>query len=139
MRTTLIGSAIAVLLSAQTAAVRADDLLQLYREARGKDASLASARATWEATQERVPQAEAGLKPTVSAAGSAQYVIPDQSIQGTTAGIPKATQVNSNIALNASVSAAQPLYRRQNTIVLSQAKVQVAQADYVLRSADQDL
>ncbi|MEP7083819.1 MAG: TolC family outer membrane protein, partial [Betaproteobacteria bacterium] len=38
-----------------------------------------------------------------------------------------------------SVSASQPLYRRQNVVVLNQAKVQVAQSQYVLQSADQDL
>ena len=117
----------------------ADDLLQLYREARQKDPALASAKAAWQATQEKIPQAQAGLSPTVSIAGGGQYVIPDTTIQSTILGVPKTTQVNSNIGLNASVTASQPLYRRQNTIVLDQAKVQVAQSTYVLQSADQDL
>lgn len=117
----------------------ADDLLQLYREARQKDPALASAKAAWQATQEKIPQAQAGLLPSVSVAGSATYTIPDSTVEPNLPGFTKATQVNSNIALNATVSASQPLYRRQNSIVLDQAKVQVAQSTYVLQSADQDL
>ena len=117
----------------------ADDLLQLYREARQTDPTLASAKAAWQATQEKVPLAQAGLLPTVAVAGSANYTIPDATTQPIISGFSKSTQVNSNIALNASVSASQPLYRRQNAVVLSQAKVQVAQSQYVLQSADQDL
>ena len=117
----------------------ADDLLQLYREARQTDPTLASAKAAWQATQEKVPQAQAGLLPTVSVAGSASYTIPDATTQPIVSGFSKSTQVNSNIALNASISASQPLYRRQNIVVLDQAKVQVAQSTFVLQSADQDL
>src|SRR4051794_19181976 len=91
----LIGS-----LLASTAA--AEDLLQLYREARQTDPGLASARATWQATQERVPQAQAGLLPTVSVAGSASYAIVDSTVQPPSSALSKATQVNSNVSLNAS-------------------------------------
>ena len=117
----------------------AEDLLQLYREARQTDPGLASARATYQALQERIPQAQSALLPNVAVSGSATYTVPDSTAQSTIDGFPKATQVNSNIALNASVSASQPLYRRQNTVVLDQAKTQVAQGAYVLQSAGQDL
>jgi outer membrane protein len=116
----------------------AEDLIQLYREARTTDPTLASARSAWQATQEKVPQAQAGLLPSVAVSGSATYTIPDATTQAL-GQIPKAVQSNSNITLNASVSASQPLYRRQNTIVLDQAKTQVDQSRYVLQSADQDL
>ena len=116
----------------------AEDLLQLYREARQKDPSLLSAKAGWEATQERIPQARAGLLPQVSLGGGASYTVSDITTEGTS-GFNKTTQVNSNVALNASVSASQPLYRRQNVIVLDQARVQVSQSTWVLQSADQDL
>ena len=117
----------------------ADDLLQLYREARQQDSTLASAKAAWQATQEKIPQAQAGLLPLVSVAGSTTYTIVDSTIKPIISGFSTITQVNSNLALNATVSASQPLYRRQNSIVLDQAKVQVAQSTYVLQSADQDL
>src|SRR5664279_5404281 len=48
-----------------------EDLMQIYRDAQNSDPQLAGARATWEATQERLPQARAGLLPSVSAAGTA--------------------------------------------------------------------
>src|SRR6185295_15315671 len=44
----------------------AEDLLQIYREAVANDPTLASARATWIATQEVVPQARANLLPSVT-------------------------------------------------------------------------
>lgn len=133
-------SLLAVLVGIQLAApAAADDLLQLYREARQTDPGLASARATYQATQERIPQAQAGLLPNVAVAGSASYTIPDSTVQPTLPGFTKTTQVNSNIALNASVSASQPLYRRQNNIVLEQARTQVGQSTWILQSADQDL
>ena len=116
----------------------AEDLLQLYRESRQTDPSILSAKAGWEATQERIPQAQAGLLPQVSVGGGASYTLTDARTQGIN-GFPKSTQNNSNIALNATVSASQPLYRRQNKVVLDQARVQVAQSTFVLQSADQDL
>jgi len=139
IRKTLLNAAILSLLSAASASALSEDLIQLYREARQKDPTLASAKAQWQATQEKVPQAQAGLLPNVSVAGSAQYLIPDSRVDATIPGFTKATQVNSNIALNATVSDSQPLYRRQNIVVLDQAKVQVSQSSWVLQSADQDL
>jgi len=136
MKKTLLALLVGTLFAAPVAA---EDLLQLYREARQTDPGLASARATYQAIQERIPQAQSALLPNVAVSGSATYTIPDSTVHATLPGFPKATQVNSNIALNASVSASQPLYRRQNTVVLDQAKAQVAQSAYVLQSTDQDL
>jgi outer membrane protein len=138
MKKSLLAVLIGILFATSAAA---DDLLQLYREARQKDSTLASAKAAWQATQEKIPQAQAGLLPNVSVAGSPTYTVVDSSATAYPygSGSPKVTQVNSNVGLNASVSASQPLYRKQNFIVLDQAKVQVAQSTYVLQSADQDL
>src|SRR4029079_15912429 len=49
----------------------AEDLIQIYREALANDPVLSSARATWVATQEAVPQARAALLPSVNLAASA--------------------------------------------------------------------
>ena len=53
----------------------AEDLMAVYREAQRSDPTLAAARANWEAMQERVPQARAGLLPnvTLSASTNANY------------------------------------------------------------------
>ena len=139
MQKILLRLAIALTFASAASSALSEDLLQLYREAKQRDPTLASARSAWQATQERVPQAEAGLKPSVSVSGQASYIIPDSTIYAQPPSNAKVTQVNSNFALNASVSASQPLYRRQNMVVLDQAKIQVAQSDYVLRSVDQDL
>jgi len=63
IRKTLLNAAILSLLSAASASALSEDLIQLYREARQKDPTLASAKAQWQATQEKVPQAQAGLLP----------------------------------------------------------------------------
>ena len=42
------------------------DLDSIYRDALTSDPTLASARASWLATQENVPQARAGLLPSVA-------------------------------------------------------------------------
>ena len=112
-----------------------EDLIQVYHEALANDPVLASARATWVATQEAVPQARAALLPNVSLAASAnvQDFVENLHTDPTTSFRQRFGQ------LGYTVSASQPLFRLQNTIALNQAKQQVGQADYVLSSAEQDL
>jgi outer membrane protein len=120
----------AVLPSAQ-----AEDLIQIYRDAVANDPTLAQARATWEATQEVVPQARAGLLPAVTLQGNAQrenfheklHTDPNFSFNTT---FPQ---------YNYTVSASQPLFRKQNLVAYDQAKQTVGQSDYTLSSAQQDL
>src|SRR6185295_14373836 len=70
IRSSSVIAATFVLSIAAAAPARAEDLLQVYREAQQNDPTLAAARANWEATQERVPQARAGLLPNVSLSAS---------------------------------------------------------------------
>ena len=132
-RALLLG--LGAVLAGTLGAARAEDLLQIYREAVANDPTLASARANWEATQELVPQARAGLLPSVTLVGNAngehfyEKLHTDPNIS-----------VTQNFPLaNYTVSASQPLYRRQNQVALDQAKQSVGQSDYVLASARQDL
>jgi len=116
--------------------VAAEDLLQIYREAQQNDPALAAARATWVATQERMPQARAALLPNVSAAGAANV----NNLNETLHTDPPVDINNRNFRFGSlGVSAAQPLYRPQNSVAYDQAKQQVAQADYTLSFAQQDL
>ena len=126
--------ALAALFCAAPAA--GEDLLQIYREAQQNDPTLAAARASWNATQEKVPQARSGLLPSVSAAGAANANNFSETIR-----VDPPQEINNrNFNFGSlGVSAAQPLYRQQNRIVYDQAKQQVAQADYTLSSAQQDL
>ncbi len=113
----------------------AEDLMQIYREAVANDPTLASARASWEATQEVVPQARAGLLPSVTLQGNANGEHFHERLH-----TDPALSVTQNFpAANYTVSASQPLYRRQNLVALEQAKQTVGQSDYVLASVRQDL
>ena len=67
----MLAVAWAAALAGASAPAFAEDLLQIYREALANDPVLASARANWEATQEAVPQARAGLLPSVTLVGNA--------------------------------------------------------------------
>jgi outer membrane protein len=128
-------SAALLALSCMAAPLHAEDLLQVYREAQKQDPSIAAARSQWEATQERVPQARAGLLPQVSAQGQANLNYYEAQF-GTT---PK-TNVSQNYGFGSLVfSASQPLYRPQNVVVLDQAREQVTQSDFSLGLAQQDL
>jgi len=113
----------------------AEDLMQIYREAQQNDPAIAAARANWEATQERVPQARAGLLPNVALAASA-----NANYFGTNLDSDPHVGINRNFGLGGlTVSASQPLYRYANSVAYSQAVEQVQQADYTLASARQDL
>ena len=128
-------SAALLSLSCVAACAHAEDLLQVYREAQKQDPTIGAARSQWEATQERVPQARAGLLPQVSAQGQANVNYYEAQF-GTS---PK-TNVSQNYGFGSLVfSASQPLYRPQNVVVLDQAREQVTQSDFSLGLAQQDL
>jgi len=113
----------------------AEDLLQIYRDALANDPTLASARANWLAIQETVPQARAGLLPSVTLVGNANR----QNFYEKLHTDPSVSVTENFPAYNYTVSASQPLYRKQNLVALDQAKETVGQSDYVLASVRQDL
>jgi outer membrane protein len=128
-------TAAAVALACIAVAAQAEDLLQIYREAQKQDPAIAAARSQWEATQERVPQARAGLLPSVSAQGQANVNYYEANFNTN----PN-TSVSQNYGFGSLVfSASQPLYRPQNVVVLDQAREQVTQSDFSLGLAQQDL
>jgi outer membrane protein len=114
---------------------RADDLLTIYHDAQQNDPALASARAIWQATQEKLPQARAGLLPNVSASAAGNVNRYDQHLSGADGG-----SFGKSFAIGSlTVSASQPIFRVGNVVSYDQAREQVAQADYVLATAQQDL
>jgi outer membrane protein len=125
----------ALALAALASPVAADDLLQIYREAQANDPTIAAARAAWQASQEKLPQAEAGLLPYVSLAGATNYNNYDATIRSD----PKLDFNRSYGFASATVSASQPLFRYQNVVAVDQAKRFVTQADFALAAAQQDL
>lgn len=127
--------ALGAMLGAVLPAAAAEDLVQIYREALARDPTLASARATWIATQENVPQARANLLPSVTLQGNATYTDFRERLHTD----PSVTFSQNYPMYQYTVSASQPLYRKQNLVALDEAKQTVEQSDYVLSSAQQDL
>lgn len=122
------------LLCCGTQAVAAD-LLEIYRLALASDPVYSSARASWTASQEKLPQGLAGLLPQASLSASTQHNDRDLRFRNPTVAGSQA-QYNSN---SASLSISQPLYRKQNFVAYDQGKTQVALADVQFASAGQDL
>lgn len=110
-------------------------MLEVYRAAQSSDAVYASARATWAAGQEKLPQGLSGLLPSASLSAFSQHS--DREIRFRSSANPTSnTQFNSN---SVSLSLTQPLYRPQNTAAYEQAKTQVVQSDAVFATSAQDL
>jgi outer membrane protein len=117
------------------AAAQAADLLQIYQQAQTQDAVYASARAGWQAAQEKLPQGRAALLPNIGLTADTEFN--DRDIQfrepspnsGT-------THFNSNgIALQLT----QPLFNMQAFALYDQAKTLVAQSDAQLVQAQENL
>jgi outer membrane protein len=114
----------------------AEDLVQVYRDARVNDPTLAAAQASWVALQERIPQARALLLPNVNLTAALNGNLYDASIHSN----PRFDVNGRGFAFGSlTVSASQPLYRYANKVALDQARDQVEQSDYTLQSARQDL
>lgn len=135
MRRVTPGIFIALVLLATMQHAAAADLLEIYRAALSSDPVYSSARASWSAGQEKLPQGRAGLLPQATLSAATQYN--DRELKFRDPALPGSRgQYNSN---SASVSVTQPIYRMQNFIAYDQGKTQVALADAQLASVGQDL
>ncbi|HVP87461.1 MAG TPA: TolC family outer membrane protein [Casimicrobiaceae bacterium] len=128
--------AFGVAIGAALPSAAAEDLVQIYRDAVANDPTLASARATWEATQEVLPQARANLLPAVTLQGNANRQNFYERLHNTDPGFSFSTKFPQ---YNYTVSATQPLFRKQNLVAYDQAKQTVSQSDYTLASTQEDL
>lgn len=117
----------------------AADLMAVYREALEQDAQYSSARAAHEAAQEKLPQGRAGLLPTITFSGVRRRQLIDRltAIQSGGGTLPPGEVTIDNQSLT--VTATQPIYRKENFAIYEQAKIQVAQADLQFILAAQDL
>ncbi|MBI5626417.1 MAG: TolC family outer membrane protein, partial [Nitrosomonadales bacterium] len=125
----------AVLLSASNG-VLAADLLETFHAAQANDPVFASARATLQAGQEKLPQGRSALLPSVNLSANTTYN--DSTIQYSSATfLPGGTnRYNSH---GYGVSLVQPLFRQQNWMAYSESELQVTQAEAQFRIAEQDL
>lgn len=116
------------------------DLLTLLGEATANDSQFAAARAQFQATLEREPQARAGLLPTLNLSANVARTFPDQNqainVAGGTIVISGSQSFNTRAQ---GLALALPLYRPQNWEALEQAKLTVAQGQSILAQAQQDL
>ena len=112
----------------------AADLLQIYREAQTNDAVYAAAKGNLEAGQEKLPQARAGLLPTLGVTGNTQWN--ENEIRQRDGAVLAKPNFNSN---GYSVSLSQPLFRWQNWVAYDQSQYLVAQAEANYVQASQDL
>jgi outer membrane protein len=109
-------------------AAHAANLSDIFRDAQAYDAQFGAARAVHQAGQEKAVQGRAGLLPQVNVSGNARYNNVDTDFGD--------SDYSSNTL---AINAAQPLFRRQNTVQYEQAKNQVKIADVQLKAAEQDL
>ena len=105
------------------------DLSTIYRDAVVSDPVYQAARAQYQVTAERLPQARSTYLPQVAASASIFRIHSERG------GIPDRDYNTKTIA----VTLSQPVFRMQNLIAINQAQRAVLQAESVLASAQQDL
>lgn len=115
--------------------VWAADLLEVYRAAQENDPVFAAARATREAGQEKAVQGRAGLLPSVSVGGKTTW----NDTKSQPRSNPALKSTNEYNTHEYAITLTQPLFRWQNWVSHTQAKLQVAQAEAVFAQAQQDL
>ncbi|MGD8477383.1 MAG: TolC family outer membrane protein [Burkholderiales bacterium] len=111
------------------------DLMEIYQDAKQNDARYAAALAAYQARQERLPQARAGLLPNVNLDAGADYNDIDVDYDSPTFNSGRRDYESYRYGVNLR----QPIYRRQNMLAVDQAVVEVAQAATELDLAAQDL
>jgi len=122
-----------------SAPVDAADLLQIYRDALGNDATYGSARATRDAGLESLPQGLAQILPTVNATGFTQANNVDIQFRDI-AGTGAATESRRSGSTGGfTVTLTQPLFNWQNFQVYKEAGFKAAQAEALFGQATQDL
>ena len=107
----------------------AADLLNVYRDARVSDPVYQAARAQYQATTERLPQARAGYLPLIAGTGSVFRNHAERN---------GGREVDYNTK-TLGLTLSQPVLRLQNWIAITQAQKVVLQAEATLASSQQEL
>ena len=125
-----------VLAAALPLSAQAEDLLQVFRDARAYDAQYAAARYALQAGQEKLPQGKALLLPTIGLSANVTDTHVDLNSDNP-AQLPSYTRGfrTDGYALNLS----QPIYRKQSFLQYDEAGYQVKQAEATFGQAVQDL
>jgi len=113
--------------------VAAADLLEIYREAQGRDPTFEAARYAFVSVQEKVPQARAGFLPVLNLNGNEN----NNNALTKFSNAPKVYREVNSWALTLQLT--QPLFRSQNFYAYSEAESLVEQARAQLNLAEQEL
>jgi outer membrane protein len=113
----------------------AQNLTQVYRDAKGNDAQYFAARNALEAGMEKLPQGRALVLPTLNLSANATSNRID-SYQRNSVNPPLLRDLH---GYGYSISFSQPIYRPQNLLQYDQAEFQVKQAEATFGQAAQDL
>ena len=114
----------------------AENLIQVYQDARSYDAQYAAARYALQAGQEKLPQGRALLLPTLNLTANATRSNTDSESQNPALLPSFERDIDSH---GYALTFTQPLYRAQNFIQFDQAELQVRQAEAQFGLAGQDL
>lgn len=114
----------------------AEDLLQVFRDARNNDAQFGAARYALQAGLEKLPQGRALLLPTLGLTTSFTRTNLDIDGRGPNPATPTTRTFNTGTY---QLTLSQPIYRPQNSAQYDQAEHQVRQAEAVFGQAAQDL
>ena len=116
------------LVMAQSRAVM--DLRQIYQAALEQDATIRASRASTDAGRERLPQARAGLLPSISASAGRS----NNNLDSTTPNIlgQNTTTNDKYFSDNRALQLRQPLFNMQRWLQFEQAKSVVAEAEVTL-------
>ncbi len=118
------------------ATVAAEDLLQVYRDARSYDAQYTAARHALDAGREKLPQGRALVLPTLNLSANATNTRTDSESREVSLA-PSFTR--DTRAHGYTLTFTQPIYRKQNFLQYDQAAFQVQQAEASFGQAGQDL
>jgi len=118
--------------------LQAADLMSIYQEALAQDAQYRSARAAYQAAQEKLVQGRAGFLPTITLSGSrtVQQVDANNVFTGVGNINPQEVTIHGRGAV---LSATQPIFRMENIVIYQQSKTEVSRADAQFIVAGQDL
>jgi outer membrane protein len=128
--------AIALALCGLPLAALAQNLSQVYQDARAYDAQYAAARHTLQAGMEKLPQGRALLLPNVNLTANAT----ESRLESDSKNPALQPDFTRNVSTqNVQLTLTQPIYRAQNFIQYDQSELQVKQAESVFGQATQDL
>lgn len=118
--------------------LQAADLMSIYQEALAQDTQYRSARAAYQAAQEKLIQGRAGFLPTITLSGSRtiQQVDANNVFTGVSNINPQEVTIHGRGVV---LSATQPIFRMENIVIYQQSKTEVSRADAQFIVAGQDL